>query len=80
MKTAADLHATANAVNPVEDRRTAIDGVCETAAESGYFLAEFKRSEFLVSDFDHLKDLGYRITIRHGSIYVYWAEPRITNE
>ena len=79
MRTAADLHAAANAVNTAEERKKAIHGLLETAAEAGYFLEEFKRSEYPVADFLHLRDLGYQVTVRHGFIYVNWAAPRITN-
>lgn len=79
MKTAADLHAIAAAVNTVEDRKSAIIGMCESRAEAGEFLAEFSRSEYLYNDFEFLKKLGYRVTVRQGSIYVYWAEPIVAN-
>lgn len=71
MKTADQLYAIANADR--DEQHTVIYGLCETAAERGDFMCKFDRTEYLVSDFDHMLKLGFVVERDCGTIYVRWA-------
>ena len=73
MKTADQLYAIANADRDEQHTALAIAGLCETAAERGDFMCKFDRTEYLVSDFDHMRKIGCAVEWDCGTIYVRWA-------
>jgi hypothetical protein len=73
MKTARTLFKIASLEREEEQTANVIYGLCETAAESGDFLCRFDRAEYLISDFDHMRKLGFVVEWDCGTIYVRWA-------
>lgn len=73
MKNAAQLFQIANVDRADDVIAATIHGLCETAAERGDFLCRFDRTEYLISDFDHMLKLGFVVERDCGTIYVRWA-------
>lgn len=71
MKTAEELYAIASADR--DDQTAIIYGLCEQAAEGKEFMCKFDRSEYLISDFDFMRDLRCVVEWDCGTIYVRWA-------
>lgn len=73
MKNAAQLFQIANVDRADDVIAATIQGLCETAAERGDFLCRFDRTEYLISDFDHMRKRGFVVEWDCGTIYVRWA-------
>jgi len=73
MKTADQLYAIANADRDEQHTALAIYGLCEQAADGKEFMCKFDRAEYVISDFDHMRNIGCVVEWDCGTIYVRWA-------